>query len=107
VPDGKALLDLVDRLKGKLGESVIVLGAAGEERVDLVVSVTPSLVGRGVRAGEIVKTAAAVVGGGGGGRDTLARAGGRDVGRLPEAIAAARAAVETALAGDHYDHQSP
>ena len=67
VTDGKALLDLADRLKGRLGDAAIVLGNAGEDRVDLVASVAPSLVERGVRAGEIVKAAAAVVGGGGGG----------------------------------------
>jgi alanyl-tRNA synthetase len=38
------------------------------------------------------------VGGGGGGRDEAARAGGRDVGRLPEAIDAARTAIEEILA---------
>jgi len=98
--DGKALLDVTDRLKGKLGDAVIVLGSAGTDRVDLIASVAPSLVSRGVRAGEIVKVAAASVGGGGGGRDTLARAGGRDVERLPEALAAARTAVEAALAAN-------
>ena len=67
-----------------------MLGSAGEGRVDLVASVAPALVARGVRAGEIVKLAAAEVGGGGGGRDTMARAGGRDPDRLPEAIEAAR-----------------
>jgi len=100
VPDGKALLELADRLKGKLGDAVIVLGSAGEERVDLIASVAPSLVERGVRAGEIVKVAAAAVSGGGGGRDTLARAGGREVGKLPDAIAAAREAIEAALGGN-------
>jgi alanyl-tRNA synthetase len=99
VPDGKALLDLADRLKNKLGDAVIVLGSAGAERVDLVASVAPAVVAKGVRAGEIVKVAAAVVGGGGGGRDTLARAGGKDAARLPEAIEAARKAVQAALAG--------
>jgi alanyl-tRNA synthetase len=54
-------------------------------------------VSRGVRAGEIVKLAAAEVGGGGGGRDTLARAGGREPAKLPQAIAAARQAIENAL----------
>ena len=58
---------------------------------------TPAVVERGVRAGEIVKVAAAAVGGGGGGRDTLARAGGKDPARLPEAIEAARQAIESAL----------
>jgi alanyl-tRNA synthetase len=93
----KALLEVADRLKGKLGDAAIVLASTGQDRVDLVASVAPSLVARGLKAGEIVKVAAAVVGGGGGGRDTLARAGGRDTERVPEAIDAARGAIETAL----------
>jgi alanyl-tRNA synthetase len=100
VSDGKALLDLADRVKGKLGDAAIVLATAAQDRVDLVSSVAPSLVARGVRAGEIVKAAAAEVGGGGGGRDTLARGGGPEVDRLPDAVAAARAAIETALASN-------
>jgi alanyl-tRNA synthetase len=97
VSDGQALLELADRLKGKLGDAVIVLVTAGEGRVDLVASVAPALVARGVRAGEIIKLAAAEVGGGGGGRDTMARAGGKDPAQLPAAINAARTAIEAAL----------
>jgi len=96
-PDGKALLEIADRVKNKLGNAAIVLGCAGENRVDLVASVAPELVERGVRAGEIVKLAAAEVGGGGGGRDTLARAGGRDPAGLDRAFEVARAAIQTAL----------
>jgi alanyl-tRNA synthetase len=99
VADGDALLKLADRLKAKLGDAAIVLGRAGDGRVDLVASVAPSLVGRGVKAGEIIKLAAAEVGGGGGGRDTMARAGGRDPERLDDAISAAQRAIESALAG--------
>ncbi len=95
--EGKALLDIADRLKAKLGDAAIVLGSAGEGRVDLVASVAPALVQRGVKANEVVAAAAAVVGGGGGGRDTLARAGGRDPAKLPAAIEAAREKIETAL----------
>jgi alanyl-tRNA synthetase len=95
--DGKALLDVADRLKNKLGDAAIVLGSTGENRVDLVASVAPALVQRGVRAGEIVKLAAAEVGGGGGGRDTLARAGGRDPAGLPRAFEVAMAAIDSAL----------
>jgi alanyl-tRNA synthetase len=98
VTDAKALLDVLDRLKGRLPHAAIVLGAAAEGRVHLVASVAPELVARGVRAGELVKVAAALVGGGGGGRDTLAQAGGRDPERLGDAIDAARAAIEVALA---------
>jgi len=99
VSDAKALLDLVDRLKGQLDRAVIVLASGVKDRVALVVSVAPELVERGVKAGVIVKAAAVVVGGGGGGRDTLAQAGGRDVSKLEEAIAAARAAIAAALTG--------
>jgi alanyl-tRNA synthetase len=98
VDDAKELLDAVDRLKNKLENAAIVLVSAGSDRVDLIASVAPSLVTRGLKAGDLVKAAAAVVGGGGGGRDTLARAGGRDVTRVPEALQAAREAIETALA---------
>ena len=96
-PTGRRCWQLADRLKGKLGDAAIVLGAAGEGRVDLVASVAPALVARGVRAGEIVKVAAREVGGGGGGRDTLARAGGQDPASCPAAINAARTAIEAAL----------
>jgi len=99
VEDPKVLLELADRLKGRLGEAAIVLGCAAEGRVHLVASVAPALVERGVRAGSVVKAAAEVAGGGGGGRDTMARAGGRDPGKLPEALAAARAAIDAALDG--------
>jgi alanyl-tRNA synthetase len=95
--DVNALLSLVDQVKGRLDKGAIVLGSTTDGRVHLVASVDPSLVERGVRAGEIVKIAAAVTGGGGGGRDTLARAGGRDASKLPEALEAARAAIEQTL----------
>jgi alanyl-tRNA synthetase len=100
VTDAKALPDLTDRIKSQLtGESVIVLGAVIDDRVALIASVAPSLVKRGLRAGELVKEVAAVVGGGGGGRDTLAQAGGRDPDKLGDALAAARTAIERVLAG--------
>jgi alanyl-tRNA synthetase len=97
VPDAKALLELVDRLKSRIGEGAILLGSAVDGRVHLVASVAPTLVTRGVRAGEVVKAAAEVVGGGGGGRDTLAQAGGRDPERLDEAIEAGEAVILSAL----------
>jgi alanyl-tRNA synthetase len=99
VADPKALLDVVDRLKGRLADAAIVLGAAVDGRAHLVASVAPALVARGLKAGDVVKVAAEVVGGGGGGRDTMAQAGGRDPGNLAEAIAAARATIASVLSG--------
>ncbi|MEA2323585.1 MAG: alanyl-tRNA synthetase [Solirubrobacteraceae bacterium] len=96
--NAKALMDIADRVKGQLGDAAaIVLGSVVDGRVHLVAAVTPALVQRGVKAGEVVKAAAQVAGGGGGGRDTMAQAGGRDPDKLPDAIAAARAAIEAAL----------
>jgi alanyl-tRNA synthetase len=99
VPDAKALLDAADRLKNALGDAAIVLGADTGGKVALVASVAPSLVQRGIKAGQLVKVAAEVVGGGGGGRDTMAQAGGKDPAKLDDALAAARQAIESALAG--------
>jgi alanyl-tRNA synthetase len=99
VADAKALLDVLDRLKGRLPGAAILLGTAADGRVHLVASVAPELVARGVKAGAIVKSAAEIVGGGGGGRDTLAQAGGRDPERLGDAIDTGRATIEAALAG--------
>ncbi|HEV7752316.1 MAG TPA: alanine--tRNA ligase [Baekduia sp.] len=99
VPDAKALLDAADRLKNALGDAAIVLGADTGGKVALVASVAPALVQRGIKAGQLVKVAAEVVGGGGGGRDTMAQAGGKDPAKLDDALAAARQAIESALAG--------
>ena len=97
--DPKALMQTADQVKGKLGEeAAIVLGTAGDGRVHFVVAVTPALVARGVKAGDVVKAAAQVAGGGGGGRDTMAQAGGKDPDKLPDALDAARAAIAAALA---------
>jgi alanyl-tRNA synthetase len=95
--DAKALLALSDQVRQTLGDSVVVLGTAVEGRVHLVVNVALPVVERGVKAGDVVREAAQVVGGGGGGRDTMAQAGGRDPEKLPDAIAAARLAVERVL----------
>jgi alanyl-tRNA synthetase len=99
VREAKVLLEIADKLRARLGDAAVVLGRADENHVDLVANVAPSLVQRGVRANEILTAAAKLVGGGGGGRETVARAGGRDPAKLPEAIAAAEAAIEAALDG--------
>jgi alanyl-tRNA synthetase len=95
--DQRALLNLADRVKAKLGEGAVVLGGANDGRVALVASFTGGAVKRGLSAAEIVRSAAEAMGGGGGGRDDVAQAGGRDPERLDDALAAAREAIERAL----------
>ncbi len=95
--DAKQLLALSDAVRQRLGDVVVVLGSAHEGRVHLVANVSPAVVERGVKAGDVVRAAAQVAGGGGGGRDTMAQAGGRDPEKLPEALATAKAQIEQAL----------
>src|SRR3954465_4740213 len=85
--NAKVLMDIADRVKGRLGDAApIVLGSVVDGRVHLVAAVTPDLVQRGVKAGDVVKVAAQIAGGGGGGRDTMAQAGGRGPPQRPGAV---------------------
>ncbi len=97
VSSADELLELADRLKSSLEDAAIVVGAAGNGRPVLVASFTPAAVSRGLSAAAVVKEAARVMGGGGGGRDTMAQAGGRDAGKLGEALETARRAIEAKL----------
>ena len=88
--------ELVDQLRGKLVSGVVVLGAAVDGKVSLIVGVTKDLTSR-VQAGKIVGLLAAQVGGKGGGRPDLAEAGGSDVGALDGALGKAAGVVESLL----------
>jgi len=91
--DKAQMRTLVDSLRGKLGSGVVVLGAAAEGKVSLIVGVTKDLTSR-VQAGKVVGALAGLVGGRGGGRPDLAEAGGSDVGALDGALAKAASVVE-------------
>jgi len=88
--DVRSLRDAMDRLKSKLGSSVIVLASVQEGKVLLVAGVSEDLVAR-IKAGEIAGLVAAKVGGRGGGRADFAQAGGTQ----PENLGAALAGVES------------
>jgi alanyl-tRNA synthetase len=90
--DKSQMRNLVDELRGKLGSGVVVLGAAAEGKVSLIVGVTKDLTAK-VQAGKIVGLLAAKVGGKGGGRPDLAEAGGSDIGALDAALAVAKDVV--------------
>jgi alanyl-tRNA synthetase len=82
---GGDLLDVADRLKQQHRPAAVVLGAVEGEKVSLVAMIDASLEER-LSAVDWVKAAATPVGGGGGGRPTMARAGGRNPEKLPEAL---------------------
>ena len=83
----EAVRGQIDRIRQKCGSAFIVFGWSEEEgKVGLVAALTPDLVKRGLKAGDIVKQVAVVVGGSGGGKPDLAQAGGKDASKLPEAM---------------------
>ncbi len=91
------LRTLVDNLKQKLGEGVVVLGSAQPEgRVAIIAGVTPGLVKR-IQAGKLVGAVAKIVGGSGGGKPEIAEAGGKDQTQIDAALKAAAGIVEEML----------
>jgi alanyl-tRNA synthetase len=84
--DVETMRQMTDRFKQHYASGVVVLGSAIDGRPALIAAVTDDLVKRGLQAGDLVKTIAQVIGGSGGGRPNLAQAGGKDAGRLHEAL---------------------
>ncbi|WP_129124685.1 alanine--tRNA ligase [Geomonas oryzae] len=85
--DAKAMRELSDTLKDRIGSGIIVLGTADGVKANLLVAVTADLTGRW-KAGEIIKAIAPIVGGNGGGKPELAQAGGSKPENLAEALEA-------------------
>jgi len=90
------LRTLVDQLRDKIGSGVVILGAASNGNVALIVGVTKDLTSR-VQAGKVIGPVAQKVGGKGGGRPDLAEAGGKDASALDAALDGAYGVVEEIL----------
>ena len=83
--DTKSLPIVLDKLKNKINQGVVVLASINGQRIDLIAGVTKDLTSK-VNAGELVNYIAGQIGGKGGGRADMARAGGSDIKKLPEAL---------------------
>jgi alanyl-tRNA synthetase len=87
------LRTLVDNLKQKLGEGVVMLASAQPEgKVALIAGVTPGLTKR-IQAGKLVGAVAKLVGGSGGGKPEIAEAGGKEQAQIDAALQAAAGIV--------------
>ncbi len=84
--DMNGLRSLGDQLKEKLGEGVIVLASASEEKVSLMATATEQAQKKGAHAGNLIKAVAGLVGGGGGGRPNMAQAGGKNPAGIDAAL---------------------
>src|SRR5690606_27138522 len=93
----ETLREMSDWFRNAVKSGVMVLGSVSDERPQLLVAVTDDLTKKGLHAGNLIKQIAPVIGGGGGGRPNMAQAGGKDVSKLPAALAAAR----NLIAGSH------
>ncbi len=95
--DADTLRTLADDLINRLKSGVVILGSVPHGKVTLAVKASKDMVAKGVHAGNIVREAAKVAGGGGGGRPDFAQAGGKDPGKLADALdMAAKMALEMA-----------
>ncbi|MBK8215694.1 MAG: alanine--tRNA ligase [Myxococcales bacterium] len=84
-PDGAVLREMAEKVRDKLGDAIVLLGAENAGKAQLVVTVSKGLVGR-FRAGDLIKPVAQIVGGSGGGRPDMAQAGGTETQKLDEAL---------------------
>jgi alanyl-tRNA synthetase len=101
--NSKQLLSLAKQIQSDLDrdETAVLLGGVpgdGTDKVSIVILLSDAAVGRGLSAEELIRKPAALIGGGGGGSAGMAQAGGRDSDRVGDALAAARQAIEEALA---------
>ena len=89
--DGEYLQAIVDAVKGRF-KGVIVVGGAANGSVTLIANVSPEFTAK-VQAGKIIQQIAPIVGGKGGGKPDNARGGGKDAGKLDEALAKAKSLI--------------
>jgi alanyl-tRNA synthetase len=94
--DPKALRDLADQLKNKLGNAALVLATVSGDKVSLIASVSKESMDK-VKAGDLVNFVATQVGGKGGGRPDMAQAGGNDPSGLVTALKQVPAWVKAKL----------
>ena len=97
VADQDELRALGDQLRDRLGSGVVVLAARSRDRTALFSVVTDDLIGRGVRADQVVRKVAEITGGSGGGRPHMAQGGVGDPDRVAEALARAPEIVRALL----------
>jgi alanyl-tRNA synthetase len=78
--------DISDYIRNKLTSVIVVLGGIFGDKPYFLAAITQDIVDKGYNAGDIIKKVAKVTGGGGGGKADFAQAGGRDKGKIEEAL---------------------
>ena len=86
-PDGAR--GLSDSVKDKYPDAVAVFAAVADGKLNFVVAAGADAVKAGAHAGNILREVATICGGKGGGRPDSAMGGGKDIDKIPEALAKA------------------
>jgi alanyl-tRNA synthetase len=95
--DMNGLRNLGDQLKDKLGDGVVILASAKDDKVNLIAMATDNAMAKGAHAGNLIKELSVLVGGGGGGRPNMAQAGGKNPAGMDAVVEAAPKALENQL----------
>jgi alanyl-tRNA synthetase len=82
----ESLRSLGAQVLAKLGEGVVVLGAAFDDKATIVAFCSPAAINAGHQAGKLVNELSMKLGGKGGGKPDFAMGGGRDVAKLAEVL---------------------
>ncbi|MGQ5709912.1 alanine--tRNA ligase [Lactobacillus sp. PSON] len=82
----KDLRELADNWKSQNKSDVLVLAAESNGKANMIISLNDKALDKGLKAGNLIKTAAPIFGGGGGGRPNMAQAGGKKPEGLKDAI---------------------
>ena len=90
------ILDSLGTVRVRLGAHLP--DAIIDGKPNFLAATTPTLIERGLHAGNLIREVAKVAGGGGGGRPDMAQAGARDASRLDAALDEARRLAIAALA---------
>ena len=96
-PDDRALREMGDAIRDRLGSGVILLATEIDGQARFIVTVDASLTTRGVHAGKIAQAVGERLGGKGGGRPDSAQGGGKDPGQLRAALDHAREVIASQL----------
>jgi alanyl-tRNA synthetase len=84
----QVMRSVADNAIEKVSGGLVCLFNKTDSNVSFIVKVSKEIAGKTVHAGKMAKALASILGGGGGGRPDFAQAGGKNTGKLDEAVEA-------------------
>lgn len=93
--DGLRMLS--DKIRAKAVSCAVILAMSEEEKASFIISLTPDLVKKSIRAGDLAKDLARLLNGSGGGKPEFAQGGGKDVTNLERALGQIKETIKKKL----------